>query len=120
MPLARTRHAGSHRLIGEHGIESLARSFGEQLPGALVTNNYPASMQDVSVPGVGVMDLGSVDLYRDRERGVPTFNQLRREIGLKPVASFDDLIDDPAWRPTCATSTAPTRRAATTSMTWTC
>ncbi len=90
-----TRHAGSHRLIGEHGIESLARSFGQQLPGALVTNNYPASMQDVSVPGVGVMDLGSVDLYRDRERGVPTFNQLRREIGLKPVASFDDLIDDP-------------------------
>ena len=95
VPLARTRHAGSHRLIGEHGIESLARSFGEQLPGALVTNNYPASMQDVSVPGIGVMDLGSVDLYRDRERGVPTFNQLRREIGLKPVASFDDLIDDP-------------------------
>ena len=94
LPLARTRHAGSHKLIGEYGLEALARSFGEQEPGALVNNNYPASMQDVSVPGTGVMDLGSVDLYRDRERGVPTFNQLRREIGLKPISSFADLIDD--------------------------
>ncbi|GAA2120898.1 peroxidase family protein [Nocardioides bigeumensis] len=95
VPLGRTRHAGSHRMIGEFGFDALARTFGEQLPGALVNNNYPASMQDVSVPGIGVMDLAAVDLYRDRERGVPTFNQLRREIGLKPITRYDDLIDDP-------------------------
>ncbi|TQM57506.1 peroxidase family protein [Humibacillus xanthopallidus] len=94
VPLGRTRHANSPRMIHEYGMESLARTFGEQAPGALVNNNYPASMQDISLPGIGVMDMGSVDLYRDRERGVPTYNQLRREIGLKPIHSFDDLIDD--------------------------
>jgi hypothetical protein len=82
-------------MIAEYGIEALARTFGEQEPGALVNNNFPASMQDISLPGIGVMDMGSVDLFRDRERGVPTYNQLRREIGLKPIHSFDDLIDDP-------------------------
>lgn len=96
VPLGRTRHANSPRMIHEYGIEALARTFGEQSPGALVNNNYPASMQDLSLPGIGVMDMGSVDLYRDRERGVPTYNQLRREIGLKPIHSFDELIDDPA------------------------
>ena len=95
VPLGRTRHANSPRMIHEYGMESLARTFGEQAPGALVNNNYPASMQDLSLPGIGVMDMGSVDLYRDRERGVPTYNQLRREIGLKPIHSFDELIDDP-------------------------
>jgi Animal haem peroxidase len=94
LPLARTRHAGSPTLISEHGIEAWARTFGEQEPGALVNNNYPAAMQDFSVPGLGVVDMGSVDLYRDRERGVPTFNQLRREIGLEPIKSFDEMIDD--------------------------
>ena len=43
-------------------------------------------MLDISIPGSGVIDLGSIDLYRDRERGVPTYNQLRAELGLKPVA----------------------------------
>jgi len=94
VPLGRTRHANSPRMIAEYGIESLARTFGEQEPGALVNNNFPASLQDISLPGIGVMDMGSVDLFRDRERGVPTYNQLRREIGLKPIHSFDDLIDD--------------------------
>jgi hypothetical protein len=94
VPLGRTRHANSPRMIHEYGMESLALSFGEQSACALVNNNYPPSMQDISLPGLGVMDMGSVDLYRDRERGVPTYNQLRREIGLKPIHSFDDLIDD--------------------------
>ena len=94
VPLGLTRHANSPRMIHQYGMEALARTFGEQAPGALINNNYPPSMQDISLPGMGVMDMGSVDLYRDRERGVPTYNQLRREIGLKPIHSFDDLTDD--------------------------
>jgi hypothetical protein len=74
----------------------LARSFGEQHPGALINNNYPVSMQDISMPGAGVVDMGAIDLYRDRERGVPTYNQLRRELSLMPIATFDELTDDKA------------------------
>jgi hypothetical protein len=96
VPLARTRHSASPELIGIHGIDALARSFGEQHPGALVNNNYPVSMQDISMPGAGVVDMGAIDLYRDRERGVPNYNQLRRELSLKPITTFDELTDDTA------------------------
>ena len=96
VPLARTRHSASHQLISTHGLDALARTFGEQNPGALVNNNYPTSMQDISIPGAGVIDMGAIDLYRDRERGVPTYNQLRRELSLKPIATFDELTDDAA------------------------
>jgi hypothetical protein len=94
VPLARTRHAGSVALIAEHGLESMARTFGEQHPCALVNNNYPAAMQDISMAEAPLVDLGAIDLYRDRERGVPTYNQLRRELSLKPIRSFAELTDD--------------------------
>ena len=93
-PLARTRQAASPRLFAEHGFAALARSFGEQHPCQLINNNYPHTMMNFSAPEVPLLDMGSIDIYRDRERGVPTYNQLRRELGLNPVPSFDDLTDD--------------------------
>ena len=93
-PLARTRQAASPRMFAEHGIAALARSFGEQHPCQLINNNYPRTLMNFSAPEVPLLDMGSIDIYRDRERGVPTYNQLRRELGLNPVPSFDDLTDE--------------------------
>ena len=94
MPFQRTRHAASPVLFAEHGFEALARTLGEQSACALVNNNYPESLRAITVPGAPIADIGAIDLYRDRERGVPAYNQLRRELGLKPITSFDDLTDD--------------------------
>jgi len=94
VPLARTRHAASPQLLAEPGFESLARSFGEQTACALVNNNYPDTLMAISVPGAPLADLGAFDVYRDRERGVPNYNQLRRELGLNPIETFDDLTED--------------------------
>ena len=69
-------------------------SFGEQHPFQLINNNYPRTLMNFSAPEMPLVDMGSIDIYRDRERGVPTYNQLRREMGLNPVPSFDDLTDD--------------------------
>ncbi|MEP7019035.1 MAG: peroxidase family protein [Pseudonocardiales bacterium] len=96
IPLMRTRHAASPALISEHGIENIARSMGVQLAGALVNNNYPAAMLDMPIPGEAVVDLGAIDLFRDRERGVPPYNTLRAELGLNRVGSFDELTEDAA------------------------
>jgi hypothetical protein len=41
---------------------------------------------------VGPFDLGTVDIIRDRERGVPRYNEFRRQLGLKPIGSFRDLF----------------------------
>ena len=35
----------------------------------------------------------ALDIIRDREHGVPRFNEFRRQIGLRQLTSFDDFID---------------------------
>ena len=39
-----------------------------------------------------------MDIFRDRERGVPRYNQFRRLMHKDPVKSFDELTDNPDWR----------------------
>jgi hypothetical protein len=36
----------------------------------------------------------ALDIIRDRERGVPRFNEFRRQYGLTTLTSFDDFIDE--------------------------
>jgi hypothetical protein len=48
-------------------------------------------MCDMSVHGQPVMDMGTVDIFRARERGVPPYNEFRRMLGLKPISRFEDL-----------------------------
>ncbi len=92
--LGATRMRGARSLMVKHTPEGLWNSFGAQHPGQLVLHNFPATLQHISLPGLPFQDLGAIDIYRDRERGVPAYNQLRRELGLKPIRSFDDLTDD--------------------------
>ena len=39
----------------------------------------------------------TVDILRDRERGVPRYNQFRRLLHKSPVKSFEELTDVPEW-----------------------
>jgi Animal haem peroxidase len=41
----------------------------------------------------GKIDVAALDLIRDREHGVPRFNEFRRQYGLRQLTSFDDFID---------------------------
>jgi hypothetical protein len=79
----------------KYAMSDLFYSFGNQHPGALVLNNFPRFMQELSVPGNTFLDMGTVDIVRARERGVPRYNEFRRQLGLNPIQSFDDLTDDP-------------------------
>ncbi len=80
----------------EYAMSDLFYSFGKQHPGALVLNNFPRFMQELSVAGNTFLDVGTVDIVRARERGVPRYNEFRRQLGLNPIQSFDDLTGDPA------------------------
>lgn len=75
-------------------MTDLFYSFGNQHPGQLVLNNYPKFMQTLSIPGNPLYDMGAVDILRARERGVPRYNEFRRQLGLNPIRSFDDLTDN--------------------------
>src|SRR4030095_5556014 len=94
IPFPQTRQAGSGKLLKKVPLSDLFYSFGNQHPGQLVLNNYPKFMQELSIPFNPVYDLGAVDILRARERGVPRYNEFRRQLGLNPIQSFDDLTDD--------------------------
>ncbi|MCX6521493.1 MAG: peroxidase [Actinobacteria bacterium] len=96
LPMPATRQAGSPRVTGRVSLADLFFSFGTQHPGALVLHNYPHFMQQLSIPDHPVFDMGAVDILRARERGVPRYNEFRRQLGLKPIRRFEDLNPDPA------------------------
>jgi hypothetical protein len=88
------RNDKSYDFMANHDLKDLFYSFGVQHPGQLVLNNFPAFMQGFTVPGHGIMDLGMVDVMRDRERGVPRYNQFRRAINLRPISKYADFFLD--------------------------
>lgn len=87
-----TRNEHSYSLMSDYDLKDLFYSFGTQNPGQLVLNNFPQFMQNFTVPGHNSMDLGMIDVMRDRERGVPRYNQFRRAIGLKPISTYSDFF----------------------------
>jgi len=86
---------GSGQLMSQAGLTNLFYSFGHTHPGLLQLNNYPQMLQNFTrEPGVAMTDLGAVDILRDRERGIPRYNEFRRQIGLKAVTDFTDITPD--------------------------
>ena len=75
-------------MLSRYGMRDLLYSFGVTNPGALVLDNYPQFMQDLFVPGRGVIDMGTIDIVRDRERGIPRYNDARQLLGLPRVPDF--------------------------------
>ncbi|MDX1695546.1 MAG: peroxidase family protein [Ketobacteraceae bacterium] len=87
--------AGSTAVADSYGISDLLYSFGRTHPGLLELNNYPDFLMNFPFEeGVPMTDLGAVDIIRDRERGIPRYNEFRRQIGLKPVSDFTDITPD--------------------------
>jgi len=80
------------------GMPNLFYSFGVSHPGAITLHNYPKHLQNLTRDDGEHLDLAAVDIFRDRERGVPRYNQFRRLMHKEPVGSFEELTDNPAWR----------------------
>src|SRR5262249_28295185 len=74
-----------------------ALSMGRQRLGLLTLQNHPRFLQALELPrlasATGKIDVVALDLIRDREHGVPRFNEFRRQYGLRQLASFDDFVD---------------------------
>jgi Animal haem peroxidase len=88
----------SERIFGEPlDIPDIFYSFGVNHPGALTLHNFPAFLRDHKLPDGGFIDLAAVDIMRDRERGVPRYNRMRRLLRLPPAASFEDITENRDW-----------------------
>jgi heme peroxidase len=81
--------------LAETSMEDLLYSFGTSHPGAITLHNYPRFLQRLERPDGTVLDLASIDVLRTRERGVPRYNEFRRQLHLKPFATFEELAGTP-------------------------
>jgi hypothetical protein len=76
------------------GLVNVVNSLGNGYMHALVNNNMPSFTSDMSAEGLPVTDLGAADILRSRERGVPQYNEFRRQLGMAGIERFEDLRCD--------------------------
>lgn len=89
---------GARRQVDEFGLPDLLYSFARQHPGAITLHNYPRFLQALEKPDSShLTDVAAVDILRDRERGVPRYNDFRRMLHKRPVQSFEQITPNPIW-----------------------
>ena len=82
-------------------IQDLLYSFGFAHPGAITLHNYPNSLRHLEhMTEGGVMatlDVATIDIVRERERGVPRYNDFRELLSMPRIKSWNKLCANPAW-----------------------
>jgi hypothetical protein len=81
-----------------------AYSLGTRNPGQVRLRNYPSGLahferQDLIAGSESndFFDLGTVDVVRDRERGIPRYNDFRRMLRMRPFDSIDEITSNKEW-----------------------
>lgn len=72
-------------------------SFGIANPGAIELHNFPRFLQDIVTQTNVRVDLAAIDVMRDRERGIPRYNEFRRLLHMRPFNSIDELTSNEQW-----------------------
>ncbi|WP_198937903.1 peroxidase family protein, partial [Pelomonas sp. KK5] len=97
VPVINTFRAKATPQMHDRGLANWALSMGRQRLGLLTLQNMPQFMQNLELArapaGIGKIDIAALDIIRDRERGVPRFNEFRRQYGLRQLTGFDDFVD---------------------------
>ena len=93
-PIANAAFANARNPITEGDLtwSDVFFSFGVNYPGAITINNHPSFLRDLHTPDGRHLDMGTVDIVRDRERGVPRYNEFRRLFHMRPWKSIADLV----------------------------
>jgi hypothetical protein len=88
---------GTRPSIDRYGMANLLYSFGVANPGAITLHNHPRALNGhVRLNGDRV-DLGTIDVLRDRERGVRRYNDFRQALRKSRIERFEDLTANPEW-----------------------
>lgn len=97
IPVVQTFRGLSTNMVHDRGLANWALTMGRQRLAALALQNSPLFLQNLRIDRLQttnkLLDVTALDIIRDRERGVPRFNEFRRQYGLRQLTSFDDFID---------------------------
>ncbi len=72
-------------------------SIGKASAGAVCLKNYPNALRNLTRIDGQVTDLATLDIVRDRERGVPRYNDFREALRMPRRKSIDDITPNKAW-----------------------
>ena len=103
LPIGQTLFRNAPNVIKQQNMTDWMLSFGTSHPGGMLLHNHPTFMQNLDAErNTGTkhadsarMDLAAIDVFRDRERGVPRYNELRRALQLPPAVDFEELVAGP-------------------------
>jgi hypothetical protein len=97
VPVIETFRGKATEAMRQKGLANWALSMGRQRLGELTLQNHPQFLQNLKMSrlqsSTQQIDVAALDLIRDRERGIPRYNEFRRQYGLKQLTSFDAFID---------------------------
>jgi hypothetical protein len=82
--------------IQENGIDSLLLGAANQRAQE-IDNQIVDDVRNFlfGPPGAGGFDLASLNIQRGRDHGLADYNQVRIDVGLESVASFEEITSDP-------------------------
>jgi Animal haem peroxidase len=89
--------AGTRAFMDDYEIADLIYSMGVEHPGQITLHNYPRALQRFRRIDGELMDLATLDILRDRERGVPRYNDFREELRMPRIRSFEELTPNRQW-----------------------
>ncbi len=88
---------GTRETVDQFGFADLFYSFGTAHPGAITLHNHPHALMNFTRLSGERIDLGTIDILRDRERGVHRYNDFREQLRKPRVERFEDLTPNPQW-----------------------
>jgi hypothetical protein len=102
IPVVETFQGKATSFTHSMGLANWGLTLGRQRLGLLTLHNSPLFLQNLKMGRLESktqqIDVAALDIVRDREHGVPRFNEFRRQYGLRQLTSFDDF-KDPATVP---------------------
>ena len=97
VPVVETFQGKATPYMQTMGLQNWALTLGRQRLGLLTLHNSPTFMQNLRMGRLDSktqqIDVVALDIIRDREHGVPRFNEFRRQYGLRQMTSYDDFMD---------------------------
>ncbi len=85
------------------GMEQVWYSLGLASAGAVCLHNYPNSLRQLRRIDGELLDLATLDIVRDRERGIPRYNDFREALRMPRFRSFEELTPNQRWAKELAT-----------------
>ncbi|XP_027340380.1 alpha-dioxygenase 2 [Abrus precatorius] len=88
------------RSLSNIGMKQMLVSLGHQSCGEVALWNYPTWLRNLIAHDTDgedrpdPVDMATMEVYRDRERGVARYNEFRRNLLMIPISKWEDLTDD--------------------------